>query len=73
MKRKSIAKPRNSLVALALFRKAGVHRKTNKAIRKAQKQKDKRGYGETVYHSGLLIRQATVRICPVSPVYSIAY
>ena len=53
MKRKSIAKPRNSLVALALFRKAGVHRKPNKAIRKAQKQKDKRGYGEIGYHSGL--------------------
>ena len=38
MKRKQIAKPRNPLVALALFKKAGVHRKSNKAIRKAQKQ-----------------------------------
>jgi hypothetical protein len=33
-----IAKPRNQLVALALFKKAGVHRKTNKALRRAQKQ-----------------------------------
>jgi hypothetical protein len=29
---------RNRFVALALFRKAGVHRKTNKALRKAMKQ-----------------------------------
>ena len=38
MKRKQIAKERNQLVALALFRKAGMHRKSNKALRKAQKQ-----------------------------------
>ena len=38
MKRKMIAKERNRFVSLALFRKAGVHRKTNKALRKAQKQ-----------------------------------
>ena len=38
MKRKLIAKKRNRFVSLALFRKAGVHRKTNKALRKAQKQ-----------------------------------
>ena len=35
---KQIAKQRNPFVALALKRKAGVHRKSNKAIRKAQKQ-----------------------------------
>ena len=39
MKQKQIAKERNQFVALALFRKAGVHRKTNKALRKAQRQK----------------------------------
>ncbi len=38
MKRKSIAKERNCFVRLALFRKAGAHRKSNKAMRKAQKQ-----------------------------------
>ena len=38
MKQKLIAKERNKFVALALFRKAGVHRKTNKALRRAQKQ-----------------------------------
>lgn len=36
MKRKQIAKQRNQFVALALFRKAGAHRKTNKAIRRKQ-------------------------------------
>jgi len=38
MKRKRIATSRNPFVKLALFRKAGTHRKTNKAIRKAMKQ-----------------------------------
>ena len=38
MKRKQIAKERNQFVALALFRKAGVHRKSNKAVRRAQNQ-----------------------------------
>ena len=34
MKRKLIAKQRNRFVVLALMRKAGVHRKTNKALRR---------------------------------------
>jgi hypothetical protein len=38
MKRKITVKERNCFVRLALFRKAGVHRKTNKALRKAQNQ-----------------------------------
>lgn len=38
MKRKLIVKQRNRFVALAQFRKAGAHRKSNKALRKAQKQ-----------------------------------
>ena len=38
MKRKMIVKQRNRFVALTLFRKAGVHRKSNKALRKAQNQ-----------------------------------
>jgi hypothetical protein len=38
MKRKKIARPRNNLVALAQFRKAGSHRKSNKAIRKQLNQ-----------------------------------
>ncbi len=38
MKRKQIVRERNCFVRLALFRKAGVHRKSNKALRRAQKQ-----------------------------------
>jgi hypothetical protein len=34
MQRKRIAKPRNPLVVLALFKKAGKHQKTNKALRR---------------------------------------
>ena len=37
-KRKMIVKARNRFVALALFRKAGSHRKSNKALRKATNQ-----------------------------------
>ena len=39
MKKKKPPQPRNYLVKLVMFRKAGVHRKSNKALRKAQKQK----------------------------------
>jgi hypothetical protein len=39
MKRKMTVRERNCFVRLALFRKAGVHRKSNKALRKAQNQK----------------------------------
>jgi len=39
MKRKPIARERNCFVRLALFRKAGSHRKSNKALRKAINQK----------------------------------
>lgn len=35
---KPIARERNCFVRLALFRKAGAHRKSNKALRKAQNQ-----------------------------------
>ena len=38
-KKKTPAKERNYLVKLALFRKAGSHKKSNKAIRKNEKQK----------------------------------
>ena len=38
MTRKPIVRERNCFVRLALFRKAGAHRKTNKALRRAQKQ-----------------------------------
>lgn len=38
MKRKQIAKERNQFVSLALFRKAGAHRKSNKALRKSANQ-----------------------------------
>ena len=38
MKKKQVPTERNFLVKLALFRKAGSHRKSNKALRKAQNQ-----------------------------------
>ena len=44
MKRKMIAKQRNQFVVLALFRKAGAHRKPNKALRRLDKI---RGYNLT--------------------------
>jgi hypothetical protein len=42
MKQKVIAKQRNRLVALALFRKAGTHQKSNKAIRRQENVNDRR-------------------------------
>lgn len=36
---KSTAKERNQFVALALFRKAGSHRKTNKQMRLSEKRR----------------------------------
>ena len=41
MKRKMTVKQRNPFVALALKRKAGSHRKTNKAIRRSCKVRDR--------------------------------
>lgn len=38
MKQRQVAKERNQFVALALFRKAGAHRKSIKAQRQAQKK-----------------------------------
>ena len=38
-RKERIPKERNHLVKLALFRKAGSHKKSNKAIRKNEKQK----------------------------------
>ena len=38
MKQRKIAKERNQFVALALFRKAGSHKKTSKQIRLKQKK-----------------------------------
>jgi hypothetical protein len=39
MKKKTTPQPRNHLVKLALFRKAGSHKKSNKAIRRLEKSK----------------------------------
>ncbi len=36
--RQELPRERNQFVALALFRKAGAHRKTNKALRKRDNQ-----------------------------------
>ena len=38
MKRNQVVKARNQFVALALFRKAGAHRKSNKALRQEHKK-----------------------------------
>lgn len=38
MKQAKIPRERNQYVAAALFRKAGLHRKSNKALRKNEKQ-----------------------------------
>jgi hypothetical protein len=48
MKKKNTPHPRNYLVKLALFRKAGVHRKSNKAIRRLEKSK-KSGYSKVYF------------------------
>ena len=46
MKRKQIARERNQFVALALFRKAGSHRKSNKALRRQQHMRDRSSNAE---------------------------
>jgi hypothetical protein len=48
MKKKTTPQPRNYLVKLALFRKAGVHRKSNKAVRRLEKSK-KSGYSKVYF------------------------
>lgn len=59
MKKKTTPQPRNHLVKLALFRKAGSHKKSNKAIRRLEKSK-KSGYSEAylLVASRGLIREA---------------
>lgn len=37
--KQELPRERNQFVAAAMFRKAGVHRKSNKALRKQEKQK----------------------------------
>ena len=44
-KKQTLPKERNYLVKLALFRKAGSHRKSNKAMRRLEKSK-KSGYSK---------------------------
>ena len=39
MKQKKSPQPRNFLVKFAMFRKAGSHKKSNKALRRAEKAK----------------------------------
>jgi hypothetical protein len=39
MKKKTTPQPRNYLVKFAMFRKAGSHRKSNKAMRRLEKSK----------------------------------
>jgi len=54
MKKKNAPQPRNYLVKLALFRKAGVHRKSNKAIRRLEKSK-KSSYSEVYFSYDLFL------------------
>ena len=60
MKKKTAPQPRNYLVKLALFRKAGSHKKSNKAIRRLEKSK-KNYYSEAYNH--------LIHICGVLPVH----
>ena len=54
MKKKKTPQPRNYLVKLALFRKAGSHKKSNKAIRRLEKSK-KNYYSEVYCSQDLLL------------------
>jgi hypothetical protein len=59
MKKKTPPQPRNYLVKLALFRKAGVHRKSNKAMRRLEKSK-KSGYSKaTMFHYNHSVHSTT--------------
>ena len=60
MKKKTTPQPRNYLVKLALFRKAGSHKKSNKAIRRLEKSK-KSYYSEVYCH--------LIHICGVLPAH----
>jgi len=60
MKKKNTPQPRNYLVKLALFRKAGSHRKSNKAVRRSEKSK--RSYYSEVYCH-------LIHICGVRPAH----
>ena len=66
MKRKQTA-PRNPLVAAALFKKAGPHRKTNKAMRRASKTATQRDVGRVDTGTWLLTRHTRVRSSYVPP------
>jgi hypothetical protein len=45
MNKKQIFKPRNPLIAPLLFKKSGAHRKSNKAVRRAETQKVRKECG----------------------------
>jgi hypothetical protein len=60
MKKKNTPLQRNYLVKLALFRKAGVHRKSNKAMRRLEKSK-KSSYSKAYCH--------LIHICGVWPAH----
>lgn len=47
LKTNKLPPPRNPFVALAKFKKAGCHRKSNKAMRMADKQKIKKMRGDS--------------------------
>ena len=53
-----LVKPKNVFAVLANKRKAGSHRKSNKALRKAVKQ---RGYSSDGQSTALLMRESSVQ------------
>ena len=59
MKKKNAPQPRNHLVKLALFRRAGVHRKSNKAIRRLEKSKKSGYYKASMFHYNHSVHSTT--------------
>jgi hypothetical protein len=59
MKQKKPPQPRNFLVKLALFRKAGSHRKSNKAIRRLEKSKKSGYYKAPMFHYNHSVHSTT--------------
>ena len=59
MKKKTTPQPRNVYVKLALFRRAGSHRKSNKAIRRLEKSKKSGYYKASMFHYNHSVHSTT--------------
>lgn len=65
MKKSKLA-PRNPLIGALLFKKSGAHQKTNKALRRREKQmtqKTAADCGRFTFLSGVCINQSTIIYC----------